>query len=402
MKIDFPPTRAAALERLNAFVPNAGRDYASLRNYDLPGHENVSHLSPYLRYGIISQKEVLETVLRHHSPSAAEKFIQEILWRTYWKGVLERRPALWARYKTSVKTGWNRIQSEAGLRADWEAACTGNTGIDCFDHWAKELVETGYLHNHARMWFASIWVYTLRLPWALGADFFLRHLLDGCPASNTLSWRWVCGLQTQGKTYLARPDNIAKYTQGRFQPKGLAQVAPPLDDGPLPPLMPCPVNDYAESNTHRIGVLLTADDLNPDHILQPNVVSSLMLRTEGLCGPLKSSQSVNKFVHHASDDCTARLDSLYGPIGSAETVQGILDWALENQLSHVRTSYICQGPIKDHLADLTTALKNKNIILINMLREIDAKAWPKATHGFFKFKAIIPELITDPRQMILI
>jgi deoxyribodipyrimidine photo-lyase len=65
----------------------------------------------------------------------------------------------------------------------------------------QELVETGYLHNHARMWFASIWIFTLRLPWELGADFFLRHLLDGDAASNTLSWRWVAGLHTKGKHY---------------------------------------------------------------------------------------------------------------------------------------------------------------------------------------------------------
>ena len=98
----------------------------------------------------------------------------------------------------------------------------GATGIDCFDAWARELVATGYLHNHARMWFASIWIFTLRLPWELGADFFLRHLIDGDPASNTLSWRWVAGLQTAGKTYLATAENIARFTGGRFAPQGLA------------------------------------------------------------------------------------------------------------------------------------------------------------------------------------
>ena len=72
------------------------------------------------------------------------------------------------------------------------------------------------------MWFASIWIFTLRLPWALGADFFLRHLIDADAASNTLSWRWGAGLQTVGKTYLARTENIARYTNGRFAPRGLA------------------------------------------------------------------------------------------------------------------------------------------------------------------------------------
>ena len=62
------------------------------------------------------------------------------------------------------------------------------------------------------MWFASIWIHTLELQWELGADFFLKHLLDGDPASNTLSWRWVAGIHTKGKNYIARKSNIEKYS----------------------------------------------------------------------------------------------------------------------------------------------------------------------------------------------
>ena len=104
------------------------------------------------------------------------------------------------------------------MRAGYRAAIDGETGIECFDAWSAELCETGYLHNHARMWFASIWIFTLKLPWRLGADFFYRHLLDGDAASNTLSWRWVAGLHTRGKPYAARADNIATYSGGRFTP----------------------------------------------------------------------------------------------------------------------------------------------------------------------------------------
>ncbi len=149
----FPPTRSAAPARLAAFVPRAGRAHANHRNRDLPGHHGV-------------------------------------------------RAAL------------NRIATQSGLRNDWQAACQGCTGIDAFDHRAQELVTTGYLHNHARRGFASIWIFTLRLPWELGADFFLRHLLDGDPASNTLSWRWVGGLHTPGKTDLASADPIADILRG--------------------------------------------------------------------------------------------------------------------------------------------------------------------------------------------
>ena len=226
---DHPPTRTEALDRLRAFLPHAGRDYAARRNYDLPGHPHVSLLSPYLRHRLITETEVLEATLARFSLSTAEKFVQEVFWRTYWKGWLEMRPGVWVDYRTGVRAALDRVQTEAGLRRDWEAACSGDTGIDAFDHWARELTATGYMHNHARMWFASIWIFTLRLPWQLGADFFLRHLLDGDPASNTLSWRWVAGLQTRGKHYLARPGNIARYTDGRFEPVGLNIAAGPLD-----------------------------------------------------------------------------------------------------------------------------------------------------------------------------
>ncbi|MEO1641156.1 MAG: FAD-binding domain-containing protein, partial [Pseudomonadota bacterium] len=169
----FEPTYTAALTRLQTFVPNAGRTYAARRNYD--DSAGVSTLSPYIRHRFLTEEEVLRATLARHSPSAAEKFIQEVYWRTYWKGWLEMRPSVWTAYKADLNAAWNRVQTESGLRSEWEAACSGETGIDCFDHWANQLTDTGYLHNHARMWFASIWIFTLRLPWALGADFFMRH-----------------------------------------------------------------------------------------------------------------------------------------------------------------------------------------------------------------------------------
>jgi deoxyribodipyrimidine photo-lyase len=230
----FPPTRQAALERLAGFVPAAGRAYAEGRNLDPgPGEPGaVSRLSPYLRHRMISEAEVVDAVLQAQGPLGADKFIQEVFWRTYWKGWLEMRPSTWSRFLET------RDRQRDGL-ADWRAleeAEAGRTGVEGFDDWARELTQTGYLHNHARMWFASIWIFTLRLPWALGADLFLRRLVDADPASNTLSWRWVAGLQTPGKTYLATRENIARFTGGRFAPSGLATEAPPLvEPAPEPP-----------------------------------------------------------------------------------------------------------------------------------------------------------------------
>ena len=94
----------------------------------------------------------------------------------------------------------------------YEKAIEGRTELTFFNDWVDEIKKNGYLHNHVRMWFASIWIFTLNLPWQLGANFFMEHLLDGDPASNTLSWRWVAGIQTKGKNYLARKSNITKYS----------------------------------------------------------------------------------------------------------------------------------------------------------------------------------------------
>ena len=238
MPLDLAPTREAALARLEAFAPRAGRAYAEGRNHDLPqeGHPHVSVLSPYLRHRMVTEEEVLRAVLGRHSREGAGKFVSEICWRTYFKGFLEMRPTLWSDYRRGLARALDRVATEGGLRREWEAACAGETGIAPFDAWARELARAGYLHNHARMWFASVWCFTLRLPWELGADLFLRHLLDGDPASNTLSWRWVGGLHTPGKTYAATASNIARFTGGRFSGDlRLARDPRPVEGTPNPP-----------------------------------------------------------------------------------------------------------------------------------------------------------------------
>ena len=111
---------------------------------------------------------------------------------------------------------------------DSQNAIEGKTNIDCFNQWIIELKENNYLHNHTRMWFASIWIFTLELPWLLGAEFFMQHLYDGDAASNTLGWRWVAGIQTQGKNYLANEWNINKFTNNRFKNIKLNENAKPI------------------------------------------------------------------------------------------------------------------------------------------------------------------------------
>ncbi len=395
----FPPNRTAALERLHDFLPSAGKTYAARRNYDFGAgrHSGVSTLSPYIRTRLLTEEEVLQAVLGRFSLSSAEKFVQEVYWRTYWKGWLEMRPSVWAGYRAGLSAAWDRVQSEGGLRRDWESACLGQTGIECFDHWAKELAATGYLHNHARMWFASIWIFTLRLPWELGADFFLRHLLDGDPASNTLSWRWVGGLQTVGKTYLARPDNIAKYTEGRFRPEGLAEFAPPLDGTPAPARAPLPMAGVPD-RAARTGFLLHPEDVSPRFALDQcpaPVVSAPLICAEAL-SPLAVSPHVAAFQRGAVEDCAARHGVALGP--ELSRAQEVLGWAKAQGLEQIVTAYAPVGPVADVLAQVTA----QGMQVVQVRRSYDSDAWPFATHGFFRFKEKIPKLVAGLNQMRLV
>jgi len=383
-----PPTRDAALERLDAFVPKAGRAYAINRNHDLPGHPHVSGLSPYIRHRLISEEEVLQATLAAHSFKSAEKFIQEVYWRTYWKGWLEMRPSVWATYRAGLTRALDRVHSESGLRADWEAACTGETGLAPFDHWAQELATTGYLHNHARMWFASIWIFTLRLPWELGADFFLRHLADGDPASNTLGWRWVAGLQTPGKVYAARSSNITKFTDGRFGGiHGLAPDPAPVDGAPNPPRDDLPPTDTLPASG-RIGLLVTEEDMTPGWLHDAGLTpaATAMVQTTAARSQLHVAQGVHDFVSGALDDTAARLggaDRLDGP-------DAIAGWAARERLDHIVTPWLPTGPTPDALRP---ALADAGVPVHQIRRAYDSAAWPYATAGFFKFKDKIPKLI---------
>jgi deoxyribodipyrimidine photo-lyase len=388
----FPPSRTAALEKLSTFVPKAARDYTAQRNYDRgPGHhDNVSTLSPYIRHRVLTEADVLDAVLGRYSLSSAEKFVQEVFWRTYWKGWLEMRPAVWGGYPQGLLRAWDQVQTQSGLRSEWETACRGETGIDCFDHWARELTSTGYLHNHARMWFASIWIFTLRLPWELGADFFLRHLLDGDPASNTLSWRWVAGLQTQGKNYVARASNISKYTEGRFSPVyKLASNPEPLDGPPHPPRMDAPQGDRVDPSKPSV-LLLHEDDLSPGWLFEQGLkpLATATLDATGRISPLQIGPHVKAFKTALMTDCTTRWSSSLGPLTPGlTTAQEIDAWARATGAEQIVTPYAPTGPAA------TVVNGIRALPVIRPLRDFDRCAWPHATAGFFKFKAKIPELV---------
>jgi len=372
MDRSFPTTRAAGLARLANFMPRMGYAYVAGRNTDYgPDAEtSTAALSPYLRRRLVLEQEVVDAAGAAHGP-AAEKFVQEVFWRGYFKGHLETRPALWTGYQRLAAEGRATLAANSGLRLAYERAVEGRTGIDGFDDWARELTGTNWLHNHTRMWFASIWIFTLKLPWALGADHFMQHLIDGDPASNTLSWRWVAGLHTRGKPYAARAENIRRYTDGRYDPAGLnedpvaLEEPDPLSARALPPSDAPPAGDVA--------LLLHLDDLNPESLPLGRArvarVGGLLAHAEG---------AVDRVVQADRD---AMADALTRAAAHFDCPAGTADAGWADGLPVV-TAWAPVGP---SAAALPPALRIR--------RGWDDAVWPRSTRGYFQVKAAIPAIL---------
>ncbi len=357
------PTRAAALARLTEFAPRMGRDYAALRNTDGgPEGRCVSALSAHVRHRLVSESELVGAALAQHGPMRAEKFIQEVFWRSYWKGFLELRPGLWRDYRAAVA----RMEGPPGLAA----AMAG---------------ETGWLHNHTRMWFASIWIFTLRLPWELGAEFFLAHLADADPASNTLSWRWVAGIQTPGKHYLARAENIARYTNGRFNPRGqLDEAALPIEAQPPPPAGRLRAADTQPGG--RVALLLHMDDLG----FRPEgceVVGVAALAEAAPQGRFPRGRVAAGFTAAALADAGRPL------LAAGE----VADWARGLGVTRIVTPWAPIGWTAPLLEDVAARCAAEGIALHRLRRAWDEACWPLAQRGFFPFRAEIPRLIAELR-----
>ncbi|WP_203073629.1 FAD-binding domain-containing protein [Falsiroseomonas ponticola] len=379
----FPADRAAALQRLRDFTPRMGRHYAEGRNTD-PGpgqRRDVSWLSPAIRHRLVTEAEVAGAAVAAHGPRGAEKFIQEVFWRSYWKGFLELRPGMWRAYQAARDADRAAIRGNALARAEG-----GATGIACFDAWVAELREAGWLHNHARMWFASIWIFTLRLPWTLGADFMLRHLRDGDAASNTLSWRWVAGIQTPGKHYVARASNIARYTEGRFDPAG------ELEEDPAPVEAPPPPRPGALPGADRLpegpfALLLHEDDLHPESLLPAGarVAAIAGVAVPEARSPLGCSSLVAQGVEAALADGLARAAARWGMPAARIAVTDLPAWAAGHGLPVV-TPWAPVGWTADRLAGSGVAMRR-------LRRDWDEACWPRATKGFFPFRESIPTLL---------
>jgi deoxyribodipyrimidine photo-lyase len=376
--MNFEASRGKALDRLNHFVNNNLSEYSKLRNFDYgpDNRSNISCLSPYITHGIINEKEVIKKSLDKFSFAKNEKFIQEVLWRTYWKGWLELRPNVWTDFLIELK----KSKEDFKNNQTYKDAMEGKTNIECFNYWVNELKENNYLHNHTRMWFASIWIFTLDLPWQLGAEFFMQHLYDGDAASNTLGWRWVAGVQTQGKHYLASEWNIKKFTNNRFSNIKLNENAPP------------------KISEKRYSIL-KQNFSNPEDIDQNNLIifeNNLCFETSDFKNnkfkkfylisnknenrSIKLSEKVLKFKSSLIHDQEQRFKN--------QSINcEIIDISEIKKIEKVVGLYPTIGENLDYL--------NSNAYKINFLhRELDQYSWKYCNKGFFNFKNYIPKIIS--------
>ena len=375
----FEASRAKALNQLNNFVDNNLGEYSKLRNFDFGPEKrsNISCLSPYITHGIINEKEVIQKALSKFSFSKNEKFIQEVLWRTYWKGWLELRPNVWTDYLAEL----NQIKNEFQNNQDYLSAIDGKTDIECFNAWVNELKDNNYLHNHTRMWFASIWIFTLELPWQLGAEFFMQHLYDGDAASNTLGWRWVAGVQTQGKHYLASEWNIKKFTNNRFQNINLNENAPPKTSEKSYQIIKQDLNN--PQNIEEKNLLIFENNLSFEitDFKEKNFKKIYLVSNNNENRSIKLSEKLVKFKSQLIEDQGQRLKD-----------QSI-DYQIVDisELTKIDNCYGLYPTVGENLDFL-----NSNNLKINFLyRNLDQLAWQYCNKGFFNFKNYIPKIVSS-------
>ena len=375
----FEASRAKAVDKLNHFVENNLLEYSKLRNFDFGPHNrsNISCLSPYITHGIINELEVIDKSLKKFSFVKNEKFIQEVLWRTYWKGWLELRPNVWSDYLIEL----NKLRNEFKDNQNYIDAIEGKTNLECFNQWVNELKENNYLHNHARMWFASIWIFTLELPWQLGAELFIQHLYDGDPASNTLGWRWVAGIQTQGKHYLASEWNIQKFTNNRFQNIKLNENAPPKISEKTYTIIKQDFNN--PQNIEERNLLIFENNLSFEitDFKENKFKKIYIISNENENRSIKLSEKLLKFKSLLIEDQKQRLKDKYIDCEVVDI----------SEIKNIENYYSLYPTIGENLDYL-----NSNNLKIDFLyRNLDQLAWQYCNKGFFNFKNYIPKIITN-------
>ena len=377
--MEFESSRAKAIEKLNKFIEKNLFEYSKLRNFDFGPEKrsNVSCLSPYITHGIINEREIIKKSLSKFSFSKNEKFIQEVLWRTYWKGWLELRPNVWSDYLIEL----SNIKEEFKNDHNYLSAIEGKTNIECLNSWVKELKENNYLHNHTRMWFASIWIFTLELPWQLGAEFFMQHLYDGDAASNTLGWRWVAGVQTQGKHYLASEWNIKKFTNNRFNDIKLNENATPKISKKTYSIIKQNFNNPPNIEDKNLLIFENNLAFETTEFKNNKFKKIYLISNKNKNRSIKLSEKVEKFKSLLIIDQEQRLKD------------NSIDYELIDisEIKNINEPIIGLYP---NVGENLDYINSNNIKLDFLYRKLDQYSWQYCNKGFFNFKNYIPKIIS--------
>ena len=356
-----------ANDALDNFIVQGLASYHQFRNYDygIENRTNVSQISKYTSHRILYEYDIIEKI---RTTDKKKKYTDEILWRIYWKGYLENYKSIWFEY-INFKAG--SINSNT-----LNSALAGATGIDCFDTWIEELRENNYLHNHSRMWFASIWIFTLGLPWQLGARFFMRHLLDGDAASNTLSWRWVAGMHTNKKPYIASKENINKFTVNRFNndkisfPKIIDSIKIITHKSNKLP------TKRISSNSNNLIMFENDLNINNRYELFNSYATVYLISSEKNNNRYELSENVSKFKQ-------GLIGNIHKSIRNSEVLNKT---DLEILLSDFKYIDVVYPGVGNNL-DLIKNYERQMKIKINFIyREDDLNYWNYANSGFHKFK----------------
>jgi len=379
--MNFEPSREFAIKKLEDFIDKNLHEYSKLRNFDFGPEQrkNVSTISPYITHGVLSETEVIKNSLKKFSFAKNEKFVQEVLWRIYWKGWLELRPMVWSDYIIELK----KLKKDFDTNKNYLNAIEGKTNIECFNYWISEIKKYNYLHNHARMWFASIWIFTLNLPWQLGAEFFMKYLLDGDSASNTLGWRWVAGVQTKGKNYIASEWNIKKFTNNRFSQIKLNENPQPIIDNKNYSISK---KDFLNNEINNIDNLIVFENslsIECSDFKELDFKNIYLVKKNNDTREIKLDEKVLKFKEDLISDQKIRLENQSSKI----EIINVKD--LKNLVGNNIALYPSIGEINDFL--ISNNLKN----IKYLYRKIDQYAWKYCNKGFFNFKNYIPKIVTE-------
>ena len=373
----FETTRKGALDKLDYFIENEISNYNFKRNFDFGPKKrgNVSCLSPYITHRLINEYETIKIVLKKYPYQKVEKYIQEVFWRVYWKGWLELRPKVWTDFLEDLKI----IKDDEKL----DQAKNGETEIDCFNDWVKELKEFNYLHNHTRMWFASIWIFTLKLPWQKGAEFFLRHLYDGDAASNTLGWRWVAGIQTKGKNYVAQSWNIEKFTNNRYQKIKLNDNAVPLVDRREYNLNQI---ENIDNNSSSKNLIFFENDLNLEKfkIDKYQNIYSILLDNEHR--KIKLDGKVLEFKKKLIANTIKTF---------SKNIKSISNSSYFDLLNEKKDFDVIYPSIGENKSFLNNLIKKADLKINFLKDERDIFCWKFSNKGYFNFKSNIPKIIAS-------